>query len=130
MLQQENRLAKKRDFDLVLKYGYWVRSPLIGIRVLDLAKSRAVFPKKEDPDKFEKQLKLAFAVGLKISKKAVARNRLRRQLQEVVRLFIKNEGLREGFYVLVVPQAKMREKNYAEISGEVKVLFQRAKLFR
>jgi ribonuclease P protein component len=125
MLQQQNRLTKVRDFNLLMKYGRWVNGNFLDARILELGKIQ-VFPKKEDPEKFKNQLKLAFTVGLKVSKSAVKRNRAKRQLREAVRLLIKEDRLKIGYYILFVARPAILDKDYAEISQEVKVLLSRA----
>ena len=128
MLKPENRLKKVRDFNLLIKHGQWTSGSFLTLKWLELAKIKDYFPKKEDSDKFEKQLKLAFSVGLKIDKKAVARNRVRRQLREVVRLIIKTGRVRAGYYLMFVPKPAIKDKNYAEISQEVELLLRKTKL--
>ncbi|MEK7131608.1 MAG: ribonuclease P protein component [Patescibacteria group bacterium] len=128
MLQQENRLRKLRDFNLVMKHGQWINGRFLDIRVLELAKNQSFFPKKEDPDSFKKQLKLAIAAGLKVHKSAVKRNRVRRQIREALRLLIKDGLLKSGYYILVVARKDVLDKDYAEISQEIKVLLGRAKV--
>jgi ribonuclease P protein component len=128
MFQQENRLRKLRDFNLVLQHGQWLNGQFLDIKYLELAKKQDFFPKKEDPENFKKQLKLAIAVGLKISKSAVRRNRIKRQVREVLRLLIKENALKIGFYILVIVKKSILEKEYADISQEIKVLLQKGKL--
>lgn len=128
MLQQDNRLRKLRDFNLVMKHGQWVNGRFLDIKVLELAKNQAYFPKKEDVDKFQKQLKLAIAAGLKVHKSAVKRNRVRRQIREAIRLLIKDGRIKNGYYILVVAKKDSLDKDYAEISQEIKVLLNRAKV--
>lgn len=129
MLPADNRLSKVRDFNLLMKHGFWINGAFMDMKVLNLAKISAFFPKKEKPDKFEKQLKIAFTVGVKTAKKAVNRNRTRRQMREVVRLLLKQEAVREGNYLLFVARKNILQKNYAEISDEIKLLLNRAKVF-
>ena len=128
MFQQENRLRKIRDFNLVLQQGRWLNGQFLDIKYVELAKNQNFFPKKENPESFKKQLKLAISVGLKISKSAVKRNRVKRQIREVLRLLIKENGLKSGFYILIVAKKNTLEKEYAEISQEIKVLLSRGKL--
>jgi len=128
MLQQENRLRKLRDFNLVMKHGQWVNGRFLDIKVLELAKNQAYFPKKEDLDSFKKQLKLAIAAGLKVHKSAVKRNRVRRQIREALRLLLKDGKIKNGYYILVVAKKDTLDKDYAEISAEIKVLLSRAKV--
>jgi len=135
MLKPENRLKKVRDFNLIIKHGQWASGSFLTLKWLKLAENRQFFPKKDlirqsgatavDPDKFEKQLKLAFSVGVKVDKRAVARNRIRRQLSEVVRLLIKAGRMQDGYYLMFVPKPAIKDKNYAEISQEVEILLKR-----
>ncbi|MFA6486113.1 MAG: ribonuclease P protein component [Candidatus Magasanikbacteria bacterium] len=126
MVPEINRLKKKRDFDLIIKHGHWVGGGFLTLKYLELAKIRDYFPKKMDVDKFEKQLKLAFSVGLKLDKRAVVRNRVRRQIREVARLLIKAERIKSGYYLMFVPKSSIKDNTYAEISQEVELLLQRA----
>jgi len=128
MLQKENRLAKIRDFNLLMKHGQWVNGRFLDLKVLELAKIKDYFPKKEDPDKFIKQLKLAVSVGLKVDKRAVKRNRVKRQAGEVLRLLLKEERLKNGYYILVVARKAVLETDYAEIGEELKLLLTKAKV--
>ncbi len=128
MYNKENHLTKVRDFNLVLKRGFWVNGTLMSLKVLDLAKNTAYFPSTEDVDKFQKQLKLAINVGLKVSKKAVLRNRAKRQVREVVRLLMKDDLIKSGYYLFFDAKTTIKDKDYAEISQEVKLLLQRAKV--
>jgi len=123
-------LAKVRDFNLVMKHGHWTNGNFLDMKTLELAKNRDFFPKKIEPNDFEKQLRLAINVGLKVSKSAVLRNRFRRKVSEAIRLLIKNKALREGFYVLITAKKDILKKNYSEISQEVELLFRRTKLMK
>ena len=130
MLKPDNRLSKVRDFNLIIKHGQWAGGNFLTLKWLNLAKIRNYFPKKENPDKFEKQLRLAFSVGLKVDKRAVVRNRAKRQLREVVRLIIKDGRLKAGYYLMFVAKPAIKEKNYAEISQEVELLLNRVHVTR
>lgn len=130
MLQQDNRLRKLRDFNLVMKHGQWVNGRFLDIKVLELAKNQGYFPKKEDPDSFKKQLKLAIAAGLKVHKSAVKRNRVRRQIREVLRLLLKDGLIKNGYYILVVAKKDTLTKDYAEISAELNLLLSRGKVLK
>jgi len=130
MLPQENRLKKVIDFNLVMKYGRWTNGPFLDIKVLELAKNQSFFPKKENPESFKKQLKLAIAAGLKVHKSAVRRNRVRRQISEALRLLLKDGAIKNGYYILVVAKKGILDKDYAEISQEIKVLLSRGKVLK
>lgn len=130
MYTKENHLTKVRDFNLVLKHGYWINSQFLSLKVLELAKNENHFPSTVDVDKFKKQLKLAINVGLKVSKKAVVRNRAKRQIVEILREVMSKNGIGEGYYLFFVAKPNIKDKTFAEISEEVKVLLTRAKVLK
>jgi ribonuclease P protein component len=130
MLSQDNRLRKMRDFSLIIKHGQWINGRFLDIKYLELAKNQKFFPKKEDLESFKKQLKLAISVGLKISKSAVKRNRIKRQARETIRLLIKDSVLQQGYYVLVVAKKGVLDQDYAKISEEINFLFNRAHIIK
>lgn len=128
MYNKENHLTKVRDFNLVLKHGYWINNQFLSLKVLDLAKNQSYFLSTVDVDKFLKQLKLAVNVGLKVSKKAVVRNRAKRQVVEVLRELMSRDAIVSGYYLFFVAKPDIKDKSFAEISEEVKVLLKRAKV--
>ncbi len=128
MYNKENHLTKVRDFNLILKHGYWVNNQFLSLKVLELAKNEAYFPSTGDVDKFKKQLKLAVNIGLKVSKKAVVRNRAKRQVVEILRELMSRGAIQAGYYLFFVAKPNIKEKSFAEISEEVKVLLKRAKV--
>jgi len=121
MLQKPNRLAKTRDFNLLIKHGRFFGNKIFNLKWLRLAEAENYFPKKENSENFKKQLKIAISAGLKISKSAVKRNRLRRQAREVIRLLTKEEKIKNGYYLLFSAKAGALEKNFAEIRQDIEL---------
>ncbi len=119
MLQDENRLTKVRDFNLLMAKGGWFNSVNFSLRALDLEKNQNVFPPKEDKEAFAKQLRVGFTVGLKLSKSAVKRNRVKRQMREVVRLLVKEGKIKPGYYLLFVAKAGAISLGYAQIEAQI-----------
>lgn len=128
MLQQENRLKKIRDFNLVIKNGRFVSGVFLSAKIIELSKIKELFPKKKEPDEFQKQLRVAFSIGLKISKSAVKRNAVKRKLREVVRLLLKDNKIRVGYFILITTKKEILEKNYSEIEKEINDIFKKAKI--
>lgn len=126
MLRPENRLTKIRDFNLVIKHGRFFNDTFITLKALNLNSAKSYFPPKEDPEKFIKQLRLAFSVGLKISKSAVKRNRFRRQLREVIRIMIQKGAIQNNWYLLFVAKSGCLDKTYAEIEKQALELLKKA----
>lgn len=128
MLPEENRLKKVRDFNLLMKLGFWQRGSFLDAKILRLADVK-IFPKKSAPEDFKKQLKIAFGVGLKIDKRAVKRNRVRRQMREAVRLLLKDGKIKNGYYILLSPRKEIILKDYDAINEEIIKIFKQAGLF-
>jgi ribonuclease P protein component len=122
MLAKENRLTKIRDFNLLFKHGVYISGQFLDIKLLKLSKIPDYIPKKEDPALFTKQLRLAISVGLKISKKAVIRNRIKRQVREILRLSLQKNELMPGYYLLFIVKKEAVDKEYNELEREVKGL--------
>lgn len=71
MLPSDHRLSQKGDFDQIFKKGAAFRSKSLNLRYLK---------------RKEGNFRVAIVVSAKVSKKAVVRNHLRRQISEAVRL--------------------------------------------
>lgn len=123
MLQQENRLKKKRDIEIAFAEGRFVGGNFINIKVW-----------KVDPLKYlkraysGKELQFAFVVGVKIDKRAVVRNRLKRQMREVVRLLLKENKILPGFFVMVMAKKEMIGQEYSLISDDIISTLRRSRL--
>ena len=65
-------------------------------------------------------------VGLKISKKAVQRNKIKRQLEEIIQLEL--EQMKKGFDVIILVNSEIIEKKYQEIERILIELFKKAKV--
>jgi|SRR3989344_3261770 len=98
-LPSKSRLSNSSGVKKVFKRGKNISSELFQIKFI---------PAEAGVSKF------AFIVGLKVSKKAVARNRLRRKLSEIIRLNISK--IRQGFFIVIMAKPKTvgREYRYLE----------------
>lgn len=106
MLPKNNRLKKKKDFDKVFKKGKTIAGKLIFLKYL------------------KNKLKInrfGFVVSLKLSKKAVIRNKLRRQLREVTRKKLPN--IRPGLDIIIIAKPEIINKDYQDIKDELEDLF-------
>jgi ribonuclease P protein component len=128
MARAYQSLSKTRDFNLLFKHGFNVRGQFFDVKALELAKISAFVPKKETPDKFILQQRLAFSVGLKYSKKAVERNRLKRQLREICQQLLATSGAAAGWYALIIAKPSAKEQNFSQLSEELAFLLKRAKI--
>jgi ribonuclease P protein component len=124
MLQKENRLRKMKDFEILMKEGNFVGGDLANIKVWWV-----------DPDKYprreykKKNLLVGFAVGKKVYKGAVKRNRIKRQMREVVRLLLKDNKMKSGAMVLIIAKGDIVDAAYEEIEVSIVNTLKKARLF-
>lgn len=125
MYPKANRLKKKRDIEIVFEHGRFVGGALCTAKVW-----------KIDPQQFPKRgytvddCKIAVVVGKKVSAFAVKRNRLKRQMREVVRLLLKDKKLRTGFFVVLMAKPEMFGKEYSEIEKSVGEVLKKARVLK
>jgi len=111
MLSRKYKLKKDNDFKKVFKNGRYKQKDFIKIKFLknNLEISR-----------------FSFIVGLKISKKAVQRNEIKRRLEEIIRLNSKRIII--GFDIIVFVDKEIIEKKYIEIKENLVYLLKKSKL--
>jgi ribonuclease P protein component len=102
MLPQENRLRKGKEVEEVFKTGKSVFDPVCGFKYQknNLDKSRFVI-----------------MVGTKIFKSAVKRNRLKRQISEILRL--NKEKIKIGYDFTFIVRPDALRVNYQEIERRI-----------
>ena len=113
MLKIHQRLKKERDIQSVYKKGKGVFDAVSGIKV-----------QKNDLD-FSR---FGFALGTKVSKGAVDRNKIKRQYREIVRLHL--EELKEGVDVLIIVSQKAMPMTFAEKEERLLKVFKKAGLLK
>ncbi len=123
MLPQEFRLKRKRDFEIILEQGKFVGGALATLKYW-----------KVNPDQYPKRgydtndLKIGFVVGLKVSKKAVVRNRLKRQMRESIRLLVKENKIPTGYMFIFFAKKEMIDVLSVDITKDLHGLLRRARL--
>lgn len=110
-LSKENRLRKKNDFDAVFKKGASFKNSCLALKVAKNGLSGA---------------RVGIVVSLKVSKKAVERNKIRRRLSEAVKA---NFPMEKGFDMALVALPPIKEKDFAGVDQCIKDIFKKAKLF-
>lgn len=111
MLSHENRLIQRRDFQDVFRKGRFFSYGSLSVKFLknNLKKSR-----------------FGVSVGLKFSKKAVERNRVRRQIRAILRVFL--EEILPGFDLVFVVSKKNGEFDKKELENSVRNLLEKSGL--
>lgn len=114
MIPKEFRLKKMKDFEILFKEGRFVVDDFFTAKIW-----------KINPDKYPRRkyttedLKIGFVVGLKVSKKAVVRNRIKRQMREVVRLLLKEDKIKSGFMLAIIAKPDAVDKDYGDLSKSI-----------
>lgn len=125
MLLQENRLRHFRDFDTLYKEGQFAGADIVTMKYWKIDPER--FPRRE----YKKDdLKIAFTVSTKVSKSAVKRNRLKRQMREVMRLLLKEGKISPGFLVVFMAKKEMLDQPYEKIEQSLVYLLKRTRLLK
>lgn len=125
MLPADRRLKHFRDFDTLYKEGQFAGADIVTMKYWKIDTER--FPKRE----YKKDdLRIAFTVSTKVSKSAVKRNRLKRQMREVIRLLLKEEKIQPGFLIVFMAKKEMLDQPYEKIEQSMVYLLKRVRLLR
>lgn len=111
MLPRKYRLRKKKDFEGVFNKGKAVHNKEISLHFLknDLNYSR-----------------FGFIVSTKAAKRAVSRNKVRRQLREIIRL--KLDKIEKGLDIILVVRKEALQREFLELTECLFFLFKKAKI--
>jgi ribonuclease P protein component len=98
MLKKENRISLNKDFDRVFKTGQSFYGKVLGFKAA----------KNMLPDS-----RFGILISAKISKKAVIRNRFKRQLREIIHEELPK--LKTGYDVVLIVLPLILDKNFEEL---------------
>ena len=111
MLSKENRLKKKKDFEKLFKDGASFQEKFLALKINKNNLNNNRF---------------GFIVSKKVSKKAVVRNKIKRQFREIVRKGINN--YQKGFDVAVIALPGVELKTFEEVSQALERAFKKIKI--
>lgn len=108
MLVKRSRLIKKKDFQNVFRAGHARDGTIFFLKLVknNLNVSR-----------------FGFVVSQKVSKKATARNKIKRRFRTIIRLMIKQ--IKPGFDVVIIAQPSIIKNTYQEIREMMQKLFKK-----
>ena len=103
MLAKKHKLTKQKDFDNTFKNGKASFDSILGIKVInnDLPESR-----------------FGIMVSTKISKKAVDRNKIKRQIRSVIEKELDN--IKQGKDIIIITLPAILNKTFQEIEKSIK----------
>ena len=113
MLKKTNRLTKTKDIDRVFKEGKSFFGRTVGFKIAnnDLG-----------------SIRINFIVSTKISKKAVVRNKIKRQLREIFKAEMQEAITGKDLVVIALPP--IIKLVFSEIKLEIKTSLQKLKLYQ
>ncbi len=117
MLPKQNRLTKKKDFDVVFKGGESVKNGFLICKVLKNPSTSSGQAKES---------RFGFVVSKKISNKATVRNKVKRRLRDAVSAHLK--GIKKTADVVILTLPGIEKKEFAEIQEMVNGALKKASL--
>jgi len=113
MLKKSNRITKDKEFDRVFKTGQSFYTKLLGIKAADngLELNR-----------------LGVLISTKVSKRAVVRNKLKRQIKEIIQAEL--PGLKIGKDLVIIVFSQILDKKFEEIKALVLMALKKLKLYK
>ena len=112
MLNKNNRLKKRGDFDRVFKRGRKFKEDFLSLRAIK--------------NNFQKS-RFGFIVSQKVSKKAVLRNKIKRRLRTIVET--KMPKIKEGLDIVLIANPGLEKKDFWELEEIIDNIFKRSGLF-
>lgn len=113
MLKKTYRISKAKDFQRIKASGKSFFSGHIGLRCARVNSNCARF---------------GFIVSTKVSKKAIVRNRIRRQLSEIVRENI--DQIKPGTDCIIMVRSGIKDYDFVEIKRRMEDIFNKANILK
>lgn len=120
MLPKHNRLRRSRDFSQVYRQGKKAVSAHLVVRVCSLPSQASV----ADP---APAAQMGIVVSLKVHKRSVVRNRLKRQVRAALRTLLPQ--IRPNLWVVINLRPEATQCEYAEFLRELDQLFTKLEVF-
>ncbi|MFA5109620.1 MAG: ribonuclease P protein component [Patescibacteria group bacterium] len=113
MLKKGNRISKNKEFDRVFKAGQSFYSKVLGFKAAPT-----------DLDAF----RLGVLINTKISKKAVVRNRFKRQIRQIIQNRL--DKLKPGYDLVIIVLPLILDKNFQELEKNIETGLKRLNLYK
>lgn len=104
MFPQKYRLLKKKDFHSVLEKGRFINNKFLYVKLIKNNKDSCRF---------------GIIVSKKISKKAVVRNKIKRQIREIIRKNIPFIINQEQLDLIIIAKKEITEKSFTQIEEDI-----------
>jgi ribonuclease P protein component len=114
MLPIQNRLLHRRDFSVVYQCGIRRNAAALGLRAY-LRHRNTALPSR-----------VGFSISQKVSKHAVVRNRIKRQLRAAFRQLL--PSLRDGWDLIIVVRSEALQCDYPKFLQQLEQLLAQAEI--
>ncbi|MEA3344329.1 MAG: ribonuclease P protein component [Patescibacteria group bacterium] len=111
MLAKENRLRKTKDFEKVFKKGKAHKEDFLFIKIAENGL---------------KDSRFGFVVSKKVSKKALDRNRIKRQLRGLIKEKLPN--IKKGLDIIILVIPGLKDQDFLQLSETIDKIFKNAKI--
>jgi ribonuclease P protein component len=115
MLPIQNRLRHRRDFSVVYQCGIRRNAAALGLRAYLRHQETAALPSR-----------IGFSISLKVSKRAVVRNRIKRQLRAAFRHLLPR--LKDGWDLIIVVRSEALQCDYLKFLQQLEQLLAQAEI--
>lgn len=116
-MPRTNRLKRREDFKIVYSRGIRRHSSHLSLRALP--------PESKSKENSLKETKIGISISKKVSKKAVIRNRIKRQIRGAMRELLPT--FPKGWKILIVVKSVAKECKYDNFLRELKKLLVKVK---
>jgi len=113
MLKKSNRIGRNKEFDRAFKLGQSFYDKILGLKAVDNGLSLS---------------RLGVLVSTKVSKKAVVRNRIKRQIRAIIRG--EWAAMKSGKDLVIIVFPQILDKKFIEIKDTIVRGLKRAKLYK
>lgn len=123
MVAKANRLKARSDFQAVFQAGIRHKSSHLTLRALRMQQSMLATPTAEITP-----AKLGISVSTKVSKRAVIRNRIKRQIRAAFRSLLPQVAPGWRIVIVVQPRAVAEKCDYQQFLQELEQLLAKAEV--
>lgn len=111
MLPYPHRLVKNRDFQRVFRLGKSLFVPTLGLKILKTANQYS---------------RIGIVVANRVSKKATQRNKIKRQIREIMRG--KLSQMKAGYDLIIITRPAILNNSYQKIKRTIDDILEKCQL--
>ncbi|EKQ69446.1 ribonuclease P protein component [Leptolyngbyaceae cyanobacterium JSC-12] len=125
-LPRANRLKHREDFNRIYQKGRRFKTDHLTLRVVSrVGVNSSTFSSKAKPET-SSPTRIGISISVKVDKRSVVRNRIRRQIQAIFRQFL--PYLRPNLDLLIIPHPQAVQCDYFQFLQELEQLLVEAEV--